>query len=441
MARTRARAPLNVFVNARLVGRLRKESTGAIEFQYDDTWLSWKHTFPISISLPLREDRYVGDRVAAVFDNLLPDHIEIRRRLAETVGSGGEDAYSLLSAIGRDCVGALQFLPDDARPGPAGEVRGEPASAERIAALLSDLGRTPLGVTAEDEDFRISIAGAQEKTALLLWKRKWHLPLGSTATTHIFKPPIGVLRNGIDLTRSAENEHLCMLLAAALGIPTAKTSIESFGKAQVLVVERFDRRWTKDKRLLRLPQEDLCQALSVPPARKYQSEGGPGIREILQLLKASDDPEHDRRLFLKAQMVFWLLGATDGHAKNFSIFLHPGGFRLTPIYDVMSLQPAYDTKQIKRNRMKLAMSLGNQRHYVVDTILPRHFIQSAGQAGMPATMVEEIMDELANRAAEAIERVATQLPDGFPQHISRSIFGALNERSKLLRDRSDTRRA
>lgn len=438
MARTPARAPLNVFVNARLVGRLRKESSGAIDFQYDDSWLSWEHTFPISLSLPLREDRYIGERVVAVFENLLPDHIEIRRRLAERVGSEGEDAYSLLSAIGRDCVGALQFLPDTAvAPGRAGEVRGEPASEQRIAALISDLGRTPLGVSVDDDDdFRISLAGAQEKTALLFWKKKWHVPQGSAATTHILKPPIGVLRNGIDLTRSVENEHLCMLLTDALGLPTAKTSVERFGKTKVLVVERFDRSWTKDKRLLRLPQEDLCQALSIPASRKYQSDGGPGIRDVLQFLKASDDPDTDRQLFIKAQIVFWLLGATDGHAKNFSIFLHPGGgFRLTPLYDVMSLQPAYDAKQIKRNRMKLAMSVGSQRHYVLDTILPRHFIQSAERAGMPAAAVEQIMDELTDRTPNAIEQVTAHLSRDFPKHISESIIRALVERSKVLRER------
>jgi serine/threonine-protein kinase HipA len=247
-----------------------------------------------------------------------------------------------------------------------------------------------------------------------------------------------VLRNGIDLSRSVENEHLCMLLTAALGLPTAKTSIASFAGSNVLIVERFDRQWTKDKRLLRLPQEDLCQALSVPPVRKYQSEGGPGVREILQFLKTSDDPHGDRRMFMKAQVVFWLLGATDGHAKNFSIFLHPGGgFRLTPLYDVMSLQPAYDANHIKRNRMKLAMAMGNQRHYVVDSILPRHFIQSAEQAGMPASDVEEIMQDLAQRVPAAIAAVTDQLPNGFPRQISIAITRALKLRAQLLLEHLD----
>lgn len=444
MARPRTRVPLNVFLNGRLVGRLRKEPSGAIDFQYNASWLGWTHAFPVSLSLPLREDRYIGDPVFAVFENLLPDNTEIRRRLAERVKAEGDDAYNLLSAIGRDCVGALQFLPEGAEPGRAGTVEGEPATDQRIAALLADLGRTPLGVSADDEEFRISIAGVQEKTALLFWKKKWHILRGSTATTHIFKPQIGVLKNGIDLSRSVENEHLCMLLTTALGLPTAKTSIEEFGGKRVLVVERFDRHWTtnkgtKDKRLLRLPQEDCCQALSVSPIRKYQSEGGPGIRQILQFLKASDDPAADQRFFIKAQIVFWLLGATNGHAKNFSIFLYPGGgFRLTPLYDVMSLQPNYDAQRIKRNRMKLAMSVGDSRHYVLDTILPRHFVQSAEQAGMPASVVHELLNELVERAPKAIAAVVEALPSNFPKAMIASILDGMRRRLKVIEEADGT---
>lgn len=437
MARSQSRTALQVFLNGRLVGRLRKQASGAIDFTYDDSWLGWEHTFPISLSLPLRESRYLGERVTAVFDNLLPDNIEIRRRLAERVGAEGNDAYSLLAAIGRDCVGALQFLPDGEDAGAAGQVDGQPVSDRRIAMLLADLGRNPLGISGEDDSFRISIAGAQEKTALLFWKNKWHLPRGSAATTHILKPQIGVLRNGIDLTRSVENEHFCMLLVAALGLPTARTEMLTFGTTRVLAVERFDRRWTQDKRLLRLPQEDLCQALSVPPTRKYQAEGGAGIKDVLQFLKASDAPEHDRRLFLKSQMVFWLLGATDGHAKNFSIFLHPGGgFRLTPLYDVMSLQPTFAAGQVKRNKMKLAMSVGNQRHYALATIVPRHFIQSAAQGGMPVATVAEVMDELVSRAPDAIDAATGQLPRNFPEHIRSSIIDGLRTRLSVMREGS-----
>ncbi len=432
MARSRTHVPLSVFVNGRRVGRLRKETSGSIDFQYDGSWLQWEHTFPISLSLPLREDRYVGSSVIAVFDNLLPDSNPIRRRLAERVRAEGDDAYSLLTAIGRDCVGALQFLPGDEEPEAIGKPQGEIVSDERVAAILADLVRTPLGVSAEDKEFRISIAGAQEKTALLYWKDHWCIPRGSTPTTHILKPQIGPLKSGIDLSKSVENEHFCMELARGLGLPTAKTTMVDFEHQRVLVVERFDRIWTRDKRLLRLPQEDCCQALSVPPTRKYQTDGGPGIEQVLELLKASDSPAEDQRLFVRAQLVFWLLGATDGHAKNFSLFIHPGGgFRLTPLYDVMSAQPTLDAHQIPRKRMRLAMSVGDNRHYLIDTVMPRHFVESAEKVGVPGSVVREQLKELADLAPRAIESVTKSLPSGFPHDISSSIVRGVEQRLTL----------
>lgn len=432
MARRRARIPLNVFVNGRLVGRLRRQTSGAIDFQYDTSWLNWEHTFPVSLSLPLREDRFVGDPVIAVFDNLLPDNDEIRRRLAERVQAEGHDAYSLLAAVGRDCVGALQFLREGTAPGPAGHLSGRSISDPEIAGILNDLKRTPLGAD-ESEEFRISLAGVQEKTALLFWKNTWHMPHGATPTTHILKPQIGILPNGIDLSHSVENEHLCMRLIAALGLPAAHTEIQEFAGKRVLVVERFDRRWTRDRRLLRVPQEDCCQALSLPPPRKYEADGGPGIQAILELLKGSDDPEADQRMFLKAQILFWLLGATDGHAKNFSIFLSPGGrFRLTPLYDVMSAQPNVDAGQIRHSRMKLAMAVGRNRHYVIGAIVPRHFLQTADHCRIPAALARAVLDELCATAARAVEQVTATLPEGFPEAVVASIATGIGRRLTVL---------
>lgn len=432
MVRRRTQIPLNVFLNGRLVGRLRRQTSGAIDFEYDGMWLAWEHAFPVSLSLPLREDRFLGDPVVAVFDNLLPDNEQIRRRLAERVRAEGYDAYSLLAAVGRDCVGALQFLPDGDVPGPVGGLSGRPITDTEIADILRDLKRTPLGVD-ESEEFRISLAGAQEKTALLYWQDKWQVPHGTTATTHILKPEIGKLPNGIDLSQSIENEHLCMRLTASFGLPTAHTEIREFSGKRALAIERFDRLWTRDKRLLRLPQEDCCQALSVPPPRKYEPDGGPGIHEIIELLKGSDQPEADQRFFLKSQIVFWLLGATDGHAKNFSIFLLPGGrFRLTPFYDVMSAQPNVDAGEIRHNRMKVAMAVGDKRHYVIDSILPRHFLQTAVRCGLPASLVQGIIDEIGNDADRAIDAVLKELPPGFPEAIVSSIVDGMRRRLGLF---------
>lgn len=432
MARRPAHVPLNVFINGRLVGILRREATGAIDFRYDAGWLSWEGTFPVSLSLPLREDRYIGAPVINVFDNLLPDSEAIRRRVAERVGAQGIDAYSLLTALGHDCVGALQFLPDGADPGPVGTTDGKPITEDEIATLIGNLAVAPLGLD-EDADFRISIAGAQEKTALLRKDERWFKPIGTAATTHILKPQIGQLPNGIDLSNSVENEYLCLRMLAAFGVPTAGAEITDFGGRRTLIVERFDRRWTKDGRLIRLPQEDICQALSVPPTLKYQSDGGPGLRDILELLKGSDTPESDIATLLRASIVFWLLGATDGHAKNFSIFLTPGGrYALTPLYDVLTAQPSLDAGQIQRKQFKLAMAIGAKRHYLMYDIMPRHFLQTADAAGIGTPLVQAIFDDLAANAARWTQGVIGDLPAGFPAAIADSVQKGILHRARFL---------
>lgn len=433
MPRHRRYEPLNIFLNSRLVGQLRRAPSGATSFQYDASWLAWEHTMPISLSMPLQESAFSGLPVRAVFENLLPDNDELRRRIAARARAEGTDAYSLLSAIGRDCVGALQFLTPGCDPGPAGAVDGTRVSSGQIAGILGHLASAPLGIT-EDEEFRISIAGAQEKTALLRWKKAWYKPRGTTATTHVFKPSIGQLPNGVDLTHSVENEYLCLRLLESLGLSAAKARMARIGDRPALIVKRFDRHWAEDGRLLRLPQEDVCQALSVPPAIKYESEGGPGIEAILRLLRDSDVPAEDQRAFLKTIVVFWLMGATDGHAKNFSVFLYPGGrYRMTPLYDVISAQPSVDAGQIRKNSFRLAMAVGDNRHYRINTIKPRHFLQSAQRAGLGGEIVHSIFAELRETGREAMARTLDRLPDRFPESVSRSIRAGFLRRLDLIR--------
>lgn len=429
MARPRQNPPLRVLLNNHLVGRLLKEPGGAIFFHYDASWLAKENAIPVSLSLPLREDAYKGERVVAVFENLLPDSEALRRRVAERVGAKGVDAYSLLSQIGRDCVGALQFVPDDINTGhDTSSIEGEAISDREIEKLLNNLVRAPLGLDRE-QDFRISVAGAQEKTALLRHKGKWLKPHGTTPTTHIFKTQIGTLPNGLDLSNSVENEYYCLKLMAAFNLPVNAAEIRFFGKTKALVIERFDRTWTEDKRLLRVPQEDFCQALSCPPSRKYQNEGGPGMVEILNLLKAGDSPAEDQKLFIKSQILFWLIGATDGHAKNVSIFLGRGGrFHLTPLYDILTAQPSLDNRQIERKQMKLAMSVGDKRHYKIADIRGRHFIQTVERADLPGSLASDALTEVAATADRAMRTLEKELPSGFPEEIHASVKDALMSR-------------
>ncbi|OED36030.1 toxin HipA [Chromatiales bacterium (ex Bugula neritina AB1)] len=433
MARRRQYEPLRVHLNNRLVGQLTKETSGAVGFVYDGSWLAWEHALPVSLSLPLRETQFRGEPVAAVFENLLPDSDALRRRIAEKVGGRGTDAYSLLAAIGRDCVGALQFVAGDGEAiDTIAAIEGEAVNEEAIDRLLRRLIEAPLGMN-RDDGFRISVTGAQEKTALLFYDGRWLKPHGTTATTHLFKPQIGQLPNGIDLTNSVENEYYCLKLIEAFGLQVNAAEIQTFGETKALVIERFDRRWTKDGRLLRLPQEDFCQALSVPPTAKYQSDGGPGVVQIVDLLKGSDTPVQDQQAFFKAQLLFWLIGATDGHAKNFSIFLAPGGsFHLTPLYDVLTAQPSLDAHQIERKQMKLAMSVGKHRHYRFHGIHGRHFIQTGAEAGLPKKLVRDAIETIRANTEEAISTIGDSLPNGFPEEIHASVSKAMITRIRSL---------
>jgi serine/threonine-protein kinase HipA len=427
MAKRGRSGTMQVLLNGRLVGHLRLASSGAISFAYDLGWLAWEHAMPISLSLPLREAAHHGGPVIAYLENLLPDNQAIRDRVAARVRAGGTDVWHMLEKIGRDCVGALQFVSGEVPE--ARGLEGEPVTDAQIAAMLRNLASAPLGLE-EDDDFRISIAGAQEKTALLRHNGEWIRPSGLTPTTHILKTQLGVLPNGINLSDSVENEFLCMSFCRAMGADVAEVEIVDFEDVRSLVVTRFDRRWTADGRLIRLPQEDFCQALSVPPSQKYQMDGGPGITEGIGLLAGSDDPAADQRAFFRAQVLFWLLGATDGHAKNFSIALRPGGFRMTPLYDVLSAQKAVGDAQIRQNRMRLAMAVDG--HYRINEVVPRHFLQAAKAAGFGVALAEEVLAEVAGRVEGALAENQAALSEGFPTALAEVFADGIRARATTL---------
>lgn len=434
MPRPRRSAKLTVALNGRIVGVLDRAANGAISFIYDKEWLAdTRRAIPVSLSLPLREERYSGGEVSAFFDNLLPDNDQIRRKVAAKVGAEGTDAFSLLNQIGRDCVGALQFVPDGDDVTPPGPPEFLKLNDADVAGIIRNLATAPLGVRPDGErELRISIAGAQEKTALL-WNDGWCLPKGATPTTYILKPELGKLPNGLDMTLSVENEHFCLTLCRELGLEVAKSQIVDVDGVRILAIDRFDRLKADDGRLLRIPQEDFCQALSVPPTRKYNNEGGPGIRECLGLLAGSDYAEEDRLAFMKAQITFWLIGATDGHAKNFSLFLTPDGrYRMTPLYDIVSLQPNYSAKQLRRNEFRLAMAVGDKRNYAMESILPIHFLEDAKAAGMAQDQLRNLFVSLGEAAESALERAVEAMPDGFPQQLAEHIGDAMRKRSSKL---------
>lgn len=427
---------LDVRMNGRLVGDYRFTPAGGVSFVYEPDWLGWDFAFPISRQLPLMAGPQSGAQVNAVFENLLPDNPDLRRRIAERTEARSDRPHDLLAAIGRDCIGALQFLPRGEDPGDPFRIDGTPQSEAEIAATIRDLESSPLGLSADDT-FRISLAGAQEKTAFLWQDGRWFRPTGSTPTTHIFKRRMGVVAQGIDMTDSVENEWLCLRLAAALGLPVNEARIARFEDQTVLVVTRFDRAPRGKGGILRLPQEDFLQALGIQSGQKYQDHGGPGIGDGLRLLEGSRSRAADQLLFLKAQIVNWILAAIDGHAKNYSLSLGPDGFAMTALYDILSAAPAMAAGGFRNRELRLAMSVGRRRHYRLDQIQPRHFDETAELARVPPEIRRQAFRDLAEIGQKAIDTIAGSLPPSFPDRVAGPIIAHAKGRITLLSDQID----
>lgn len=433
---------LHLWANGDYVGRWTVKANGDSELAYDDTWCSSALGRPISLSLPfnIHNEPLKGAKVSNYFAGLLPDSDVILKRVAARFQTGSTEPFDLLAAIGRDCVGALQLLPEGVEPEGLAQVEGEAVDEEAIERHLLEVVNLERHGAPEDpdDDFRISLAGAQEKHAFLRWDGKWMKPRGATPTTHIFKLPMGMVGGKrADFTTSVDNEWLCLRLFKEYGLPTANAEIATFGTQRVLVVERFDRVLSKNgKQLFRLVQEDFCQATGTSPLLKYESDGGPGLKQMFALLQQSQQAEADMHTLMASQLLFWMLRAPDGHAKNFSIQLLAGAgrFKLTPIYDVMSGYPVIGPgpNQWAETKLKMAMALlGNNRHYLAHTIQRRHFNSTAREVGYGANAEPLLLDFIA-RTPAVVDKVRSELPAGLSDKVADKILGGLLAAARQL---------
>ena len=380
---------LVTWMNNQRVGELTKLANGAHTFKYAPEWLASRYARPLSLSLPLQRGNITSDAVFNFFDNLLPDSPIVRDRIVKRYHAKSRQPFDLLSEIGRDSVGAVTLIPEDETvmcPIMAWEKLTEARLEEVLTAYKADI---PLGMIREENDFRISVAGAQEKTALLRIGNDWCIPKGITPTTHIIKLP--------------------------------DAEIIKAGRVRALAVERFDRRWNAERTvLLRLPQEDMCQTFGLPSSVKYESDGGPGIARIMAFLMGSSEALKDRYDFMKFQVFQWLIGATDGHAKNFSVFIQAGGsYRLTPFYDIISAFPVLGGAGIHISDLKLAMGLNASKgkKTAIDKIYPRHFLATAKVLRFPEVQMHEILSDFARMIPAALDNVKTSLPTDFPENV------------------------
>ncbi len=445
-------AALNVWMNGERVGTWTTLRTQTPVFRYAPEWAESPRARALSLSLPLTADLEIrGSVVDHYFDNLLPDNSAIRRRIRERFNTRSTDAFDLLEAIGRDCVGAVQLLPPDEEPVGWNRVNATALTDTDVERLLHAVTTATSIGSREDlaaDEFRISIAGAQEKTALLSMGGRWCQPHGSTPTTHILKLPMGIVGNFRgDFSDSIENEWLCGRILRGLGLPVAESSIVQFGREKVLAVKRFDRRWagagaagadrpgfkpSRSTWIIRLPQEDFCQATGRAPTERYEADGGPSMSTILDILAGSESPDADRATFLLAQLTFWLLAATDGHGKNFSIYLRPGTtFTLTPLYDVLSAWPVIGrgANELSFHDAKLAMSVrGKAKHYRIREIHPRHWHDLALRSGIRGLW--QRMIELTESMTGVLDKIAASLPPDFPVRVVDKISAGTRQQAQ-----------
>ena len=430
---------LDVWMNGKFVGTWTQGPRKGHLFRYTDSWLDSPSVRPLSLSLPLSPSSkpLQGQHIEDFFENLLPDNSDIRQRIQRRFGCKSTSPFDLLTEIGKDCVGALQLLPSGKVPSDIHTIGAQKLSMHDVANIVRSIKAGNIPEDSYDDPFSISLAGAQEKTALLFHEGVWCKPVGSTPTTHIFKLPLGKIGTmQADMALSVENEWLCLKLLEAFGLEVAKADIATFEDQKVLVVERFDRRLASDGTWwMRLPQEDLCQATGTKSSMKYESEGGPGISTLSKLLINAIDPQLNRKKFLKAQILFWLLAAPDGHAKNFSIFLESQGrYTLTPLYDVVSAYPVlgHGIGMIPQQKLKMAMAVtGTSRHYEWDKICKRHWIEQAHIVGA-SNLMDDIIREIGQSLPTAIIDVTAKLPQGFPEEIALPIMQGLQEATDKL---------
>lgn len=345
---------LIVLLSDREVGRVRQDQRGRLKFVYNDEWREARGSYPLSLSMPLAASEHPHDVIEPFVWGLLPENELVIERWAKKLQVSPRSAFALISHVGEDCAGAVQFVRPDRLDAVLNSGPGDIDWLDEsdIASRLKTLREDHSAWRRPGDTGQFSLAGAQPKTALLLQDGKWGVPSGRIPTTHILKPPTGAFDG------HAENEHFCLALARALGLPAASSTVTHFGDEVAFVAERYDRRII-DRRIVRIHQEDMCQALGVPPTKKYENESGPSVSRIVEFLREnSGAPREDIQTFIDAVAYNWLVGGTDAHAKNYSILIGAGGrVRLAPLYDLASILP-YDEFDLLK--LKLAMKLGGK---------------------------------------------------------------------------------
>jgi serine/threonine-protein kinase HipA len=390
---------LAVHMGGQLVGTLDAADRRSLRFTYDPDYAAGPASTPLSVSMPLRLSPYLHATIHPYLWGLLPDNDRVLERWAREFGCSPTDVAGLLRGVGGDVAGAAQYVAPHATPEASLPGDVEWLSDDDVAQFLRDLRRDTTTWRPHPEG-RWSLAGAQPKIALLYDQSadRWGIPTGATPTTHIVKPAIGGL-DDFDI-----NEHLCLSAARRAGLIAATTSIRTFGGERALVVERYDRIVDDSGAVVRVHQEDLCQALSVHPDRKYEVDGGPGAEQLGRLIREVAG-DRDVARFFDALVYSWLVLATDGHTKNYSLLLSGHQVRLAPLYDVASALPHLDHPR----KARMAQKIGGEHR--PSFIQRRHWERLARSLGLGS-----------DEAQARIRALAEHLPDALADATSESLL-------------------
>lgn len=404
------------------IGRVRNDARGRLTFVYNDDWRRSGGAYPLSLSMPLAAQEHGPAVIQAFLWGLLPDNEQVLDRWAKKFQVSARNVFALISNVGEDCAGAIQFVaPDRLEPLRSGKDMTEWLDEAEIAKRLQALREDHAAWRMPRDTGQFSLAGAQPKTALLFKKGQWGIPSGRVPTTHILKPPTG------HFDGHAENEHVCLRLAGYLGLPVADTRVMRFKNEIAIVVERYDRQLNGND-ILRVHQEDVCQAMGILPTSKYQNEGGPTPPDIVELLRTySTDRAADVETFVNALGFNWLIGGTDAHAKNYSLLLASGPHvRLAPLYDVASILPY---KDIDMRKIKLAMKVGGE--YKLDQIGLRQWQKFARETRVDAEQLVARLISMAQQIPDLVTDIqARTKKEGLENAVIERLAGVLSSRAK-----------
>lgn len=413
---------LVALLDGKEVGRVHRDARGRLAFIYSDEWRKAADAYPLSLSMPLGAKEHGRSVIEAFLWGLLPDNEQVLSRWAAKFQVSARNVFALISHVGEDCAGAVQFVTPDRlsamRSGKEDKVEwlDESDIAKRLQTLRADHAAWRL----PRDTGQFSLAGAQPKTALLLQNDRWGIPSGRLPTTHILKPPTG------HFDGHAENEHICLMLARSFGMPTAQSKVMRFKDEIAIVIERYDRQH-KGNDIVRIHQEDICQARGIMPTKKYQNEGGPSAFDIIELLRTySTDRQDDLDTFVAALGFNWLIAGTDAHAKNFSLLLGDRRVRLAPLYDVASILP-YDEFDLRK--VKLAMKIGGE--YKLSLIGLRQWQKFAREVRVEADELVELLASMAKQLPDEVNTARVRArEEGLDEAIVERLAAQLIERAE-----------